>query len=263
MKKKMIITLSAMTMLLSSTNAFAFTKTDAKYLTSNLESMCKSYIISSFNNNECVSDIMDRFNLNWDCIFNDCKNESPDKPETETPDIPETEKPDAPETESPDIPEIEIPEIEVPETQKPVNPDNSQNNNTNNNQNNSSSESAYISEVVRLVNVERAKEGLSALKSDSLVQSAAQVRAMEIVSSFSHTRPDGRDCFTALAEAGVRYSGAGENIAYGQRTPAEVVQAWMNSPGHRANIMNGNFTTIGVGCYKSGNTYYWSQFFTR
>ena len=94
------------------------------------------------------------------------------------------------------------------------------------------------------------------------MQSAAQIRARELVTDFSHTRPDGSECFTALQAVGAKYSGAGENIAYGQKTPQEVVNAWMNSPGHRANIMNGNFTTIGVGCYKSGNTYYWSQFFT-
>ncbi|MEA4972190.1 MAG: CAP domain-containing protein [Candidatus Metalachnospira sp.] len=123
-------------------------------------------------------------------------------------------------------------------------------------------ESQYISEVIRLVNVERAKEGLSALTTNSTIQAAAQVRAQEIVTSFAHTRPNGSSCFTALDQGGVKYSGAGENIAYGQPTPAAVVDAWMNSPGHRANIMNASFTTIGVGCYKSGSTYYWSQFFT-
>ena len=124
-----------------------------------------------------------------------------------------------------------------------------------------SDETGYTAEVVRLVNAEREKYGLSELESDSFVQSAAQVRAKESEISFSHTRPDGRSCFTALSEAGVTYSGAGENIAYGQKTPAEVVKAWMDSPGHRANILNKNFTRIGVGYYKSGNTIYWSQFF--
>ena len=125
-----------------------------------------------------------------------------------------------------------------------------------------SSESQYISEVVRLVNAERAKEGLSALQMDSSLSSAAQVRAKEIVTSFSHTRPNGSSCFTALSEAGISYNGSGENIAYGQKTPAEVVNAWMNSAGHRANIMSSKFTKIGVGCYNSNGTYYWSQFFT-
>ena len=136
------------------------------------------------------------------------------------------------------------------------------NNNTSKPDNSVSSESRYISEVVRLVNAERAKEGLAALQMDSSLNSAAQVRAKEIVTSFSHTRPNGSNCFTALSEAGIKYNGSGENIAYGQKTPAEVVNAWMNSAGHRANIMSSKFTKIGVGCHNSNGTYYWSQFFT-
>ena len=140
--------------------------------------------------------------------------------------------------------------------------ENNGNNNTSKPGNNVSSESQYISEVVRLVNAERAKEGLAALQMDSTLNSAAQVRAKEIVTSFSHTRPNGSNCFTALSEAGISYNGSGENIAYGQKTPAEVVNAWMNSAGHRANIMSTKFTKIGVGCHNSNGTYYWSQFFT-
>lgn len=140
--------------------------------------------------------------------------------------------------------------------------ENSGNNNISKPDNSVSSESRYISEVVRLVNAERAKEGLAALQMDSSLNSAAQVRAKEIVTSFSHTRPNGSNCFTALSEAGIKYNGSGENIAYGQKTPAEVVNAWMNSAGHRANIMSSKFTKIGVGCHNSNGTYYWSQFFT-
>lgn len=112
--------------------------------------------------------------------------------------------------------------------------ENNGNNNTSKPDNSVSSESRYISEVVRLVNAERAKEGLATLQMDSSLNSAAQVRAKEIVTSFSHTRPNGSNCFTALSEAGIKYNGSGENIAYGQKTPTEVVNAWMNSAGHRA-----------------------------
>lgn len=118
--------------------------------------------------------------------------------------------------------------------------------------------SSYASKVVELVNTERAKEGLSALQVDSKVAAAAQVRAKEVKSSFSHTRPDGRSCFTALEEAGVSYRGAGENIALGQKTPEKVVTDWMNSEGHRKNIMNPNFKYIGVGV--DGTS--WTQLFT-
>lgn len=118
-------------------------------------------------------------------------------------------------------------------------------------------------EVVRLVNEERAKEGLPPLGTFDSLSAAAQVRAPEIVTLFEHTRPDGRECFTALKEAGVSYYTAGENIAAGQSTPAAVVESWMNSPGHRANILNKDFTHIGVGYVKSGSGYgsYWVQMF--
>jgi uncharacterized protein YkwD len=114
------------------------------------------------------------------------------------------------------------------------------------------------------VNKERAKEGLSALTTNNTITAAGNVRAKEIVQSFSHTRPNGSSPFTALKEAGISYQAAGENIAYGQKTPQEVVTGWMNSPGHRANIMNPNFGKVGIGVYKASNgTIYWTQLFTN
>ncbi|MDL2218498.1 CAP domain-containing protein [Christensenellaceae bacterium OttesenSCG-928-M15] len=124
-------------------------------------------------------------------------------------------------------------------------------------------EEAYALEVVRLVNEERAKEGLKALTADAGVMAAAQMRAAEIQSVFSHSRPDGKSCFTALDEQNVAYYGAGENIAAGQKTPEAVMKSWMNSSGHRANILNTSFTNIGVGCYKDGSgRLHWTQLFT-
>ena len=122
----------------------------------------------------------------------------------------------------------------------------------------------YIQQVVNLVNAERAKGGLAPLTINTKVQAAAQVRAKECEQSFSHTRPNGTSFATALKEQNVSYRSAGENIAWGQRSPQEVVNAWMNSSGHRANIMNANFTTIGVGYYQNAKgTNYWCQLFTR
>ncbi len=120
-------------------------------------------------------------------------------------------------------------------------------------------------EVVRLVNVERAKEGLPALGTfDSLTQ-AAEIRAPELPTLFSHDRPDGSSCFTALDATGASKGAytSGENIAAGSSTAADVVEQWMNSPGHRANILNKDFTHIGVGYCKSGSGYghYWVQMF--
>lgn len=123
-------------------------------------------------------------------------------------------------------------------------------------------ESKFVAEVVRLVNVERKNAGLNELTVDSKISAAALVRSKEQVQSFSHTRPDGTSCFTALKEQGVTYRGAGENIAMGQRTPAEVMEGWMNSPGHKANILNANFTKIGVGYFKTNGRAYWTQMFT-
>lgn len=118
----------------------------------------------------------------------------------------------------------------------------------------------FASEVVRLVNIERENYGLSPLEENSTLSDYAQLRSEEIVSSFAHERPDGSSPLTyVLGLDGMRT--CGENIAMGQSTPEAVVNAWMNSPGHRANILKENFTMIGVGCYKSGNTYYWTQIF--
>lgn len=121
----------------------------------------------------------------------------------------------------------------------------------------------YAEQVVALVNKERVKAGLSELTLDKTIETAATVRAKEIEQSFSHTRPDGSSFSTALKEQGITYRGSGENIAWGQKSPEEVVNAWMNSEGHRANILNSKYTKIGVGHYQnSKGTNYWAQLFT-
>ncbi len=122
-------------------------------------------------------------------------------------------------------------------------------------------ESPYIQQVVDLVNVERTKAGLNPLNKSSEICTAAQIRAVEISTSFDHTRPDGRRYRTVLADCGISTRSSGENIAGGYRSPQEVVQAWMGSEGHRANIMNPDYTDIGIGYYKAGNMQYWSQLF--
>jgi len=118
--------------------------------------------------------------------------------------------------------------------------------------------------VVDLVNAERAKAGVGALAVLPSVEEAAQVRASELIISFSHTRPNGTSCFTVLSELGVGYSASGENIAAGQKTPQAVMESWMNSSGHKANILNPDFTHIGVG-YAEGGNYgtNWVQLFVR
>ena len=123
--------------------------------------------------------------------------------------------------------------------------------------------SEYAQEVVRLVNIERERAGLAPLTMDATLSAAAQVRAQEIDVSFSHTRPNGTSCFTVLKEFGIGYRACGENIAKGSPSPARVVEGWMNSAGHRANILNENFTTIGVGVHAdAAGTLHWAQLFT-
>ena len=121
--------------------------------------------------------------------------------------------------------------------------------------------SAYESKVLELVNVERQKNGLSALKMDTALSNVARKKSedMKAKNYFSHTSPTYGSPFDMMKQFGISYRTAGENIAMGQRTPQEVVTAWMNSPGHRANILNANFTHLGVGYVASGN--YWTQMF--
>lgn len=121
---------------------------------------------------------------------------------------------------------------------------------------------SFAEQVVELVNAERAKVNLPALTMTTKLNEAALVRAKETVQSFSHTRPNGSSFSTVLKENGISFQGAGENIAWGQRTPEQVVNAWMNSEGHRANILNQGYTSIGVGYYLNGATPYWAQLFT-
>lgn len=122
--------------------------------------------------------------------------------------------------------------------------------------------SSFAQRVVALCNEQRAANGLGPLTEDATLDSLAAVRANEIVGTFDHTRPDGSSCFTVLN--GVNFMAAGENIASGQTTPEEVVNAWMNSEGHRANILSADFNKIGVG-YLAQGMYgtSWVQIFTN
>ena len=124
-----------------------------------------------------------------------------------------------------------------------------------------STQDSYAEQVLAIVNRERAGNGLSPLTMNSRAVAAAEVRAKEITASFSHTRPSGASCFTALDESGARYTLSGENIARGYRTPEAVMAGWMASPGHAANILNGSFTEIGIACYVSGGETFWVQLF--
>ena len=124
----------------------------------------------------------------------------------------------------------------------------------------------YKAQVVALMNQERANAGIGGISQNASLDAVAQIRAQEIAQSFSHTRPNGTSCFTVLDENGIAYMTAGENIAAGYGDPASVMSGWMNSPGHRANILNGSFGQVGIGYYtdpNSGYGTYWVQIFTN
>ena len=121
---------------------------------------------------------------------------------------------------------------------------------------------ALADEVFRLTNIERVNGGLPELVRYTPLNQTALLRARETIESFSHTRPDGRAFYTAFTDTGVEYRFAGENLAHGQRNPAEVVRSWMDSPSHRESILTSEFGRIGVGVVMDNNgTLYWTQMF--
>lgn len=124
--------------------------------------------------------------------------------------------------------------------------------------------SNYERRVAELVNVERQKNGLAPLAFDSSISNVARIKSKDMSDNnyFAHQSPTYGSAADMLTQNGIRYSAWGENIAAGQRTPEEVVNAWMNSPGHRANILGSQFTKIGVG-YVNGSRPYWTQMFTN
>ena len=126
--------------------------------------------------------------------------------------------------------------------------------------------SAYASEVLRLVNIERANVGAAPLVLDEALCNAANMRAIEMDYSgnFSHTRPDGSDCFTVFSFCNISFYTCGENIAAGYVTTADVVDGWMHSEGHKANILNASYTKMGLGYSTGGGGEYgryWAQEF--
>ncbi|QVY60027.1 CAP domain-containing protein [Cytobacillus gottheilii] len=121
--------------------------------------------------------------------------------------------------------------------------------------------SAFEQQVLDLTNAERAKYGVPALKLDTELSKVAREKSndMKAKGYFDHNSPTYGSPFDMMKQFGISYKTAGENIAMGQRSPQEVVTAWMNSEGHRKNILNANFTHLGVGHLADGN--YWTQMF--
>ncbi|MBE6875817.1 MAG: hypothetical protein E7496_03695 [Ruminococcus sp.] len=121
----------------------------------------------------------------------------------------------------------------------------------------------YCDTVINLVNNERTSRGLSELATFPLLNEVTCLRAEELSQSFAHVRPNGSMCFSAMKEVGITYRGAAENIAAGRPEPSSAMEQWMNSDGHRANILDPNKTHIGIGYYYKEDSifgYHWSMF---
>lgn len=118
-------------------------------------------------------------------------------------------------------------------------------------------------EIIELVNLERTKNNLQPLSTKSEINQIAEQRAEELAELFSdeHTRPDGRGYDTIITDYGLEYSYVGENIAEGNVSVDEIMNEWLNSPAHRANILSPNYENMGVGIYEKGDEKYWVQFF--
>ncbi len=118
-------------------------------------------------------------------------------------------------------------------------------------------------EVLALANGARTSMGLSQLTCDPLMTTVARAHSQDMCDQgyFDHTALDGRSPFDRMRDAGVRFGTAGENIAQGQRGPSEVHTAWMNSAGHRMNILGGGYRRLGVGLAECGGRMYWTQVF--
>ncbi len=239
MKKKVLaLTLSA-ALALSATPAFAAetncTKVANKY---DFNSLLQKYASQCENSKIKAKVTVNGNTIDWQSLLNKKVNKTEVKKDTTAPTQPEKEK----ET-------TETPSAPVKETES-----------------SNTAVSSYEQKVVELVNVERQKAGLSALTLDSKISSVARTKSKDMADNnyFAHQSPTYGSAGDMLRKSGINWSAWGENIASGQRTPEAVVTAWMNSPGHKANIMSTNFSKIGVGYVTNSNgTPYWTQMFTN
>ena len=252
MKKRIIALSLTAAVALSSTSAFAATtnctEVNNKQAFNDLIKTCESKYAGT--NKQCKITVngkaVDLNSIDWKTVLKQYAPAEKPSATVEKPSVP-VEKPVSP---SP------APDSETP-AEKP---------DTDNNESVSSSNLTYEQKVVELVNVERQKAGLPTLKMDSEISNVARAKSkdMAVNNYFAHQSPTYGSAGDMLRKFGISWSAWGENIASGQRTPEIVVNAWMNSSGHRANILSSNFSKIGVGYVTNSNgTPYWTQIFTN
>lgn len=228
-KKKILVSLSVITILLSSTIAYGEVGRLQKY----------DYRSNNNYRNIWVQDYNNNYNFKWEFTYVPNRPVKPVQPwEPVQPERPvEPERPETPPVVAPEVPSVNV-----------------------------SGLSAMEMEVVRLVNIERQKAGLSNLTASSALSRVARTKSEDMGRNnyFSHSSPTYGDPFAMMRQFGISYTIAGENIASGYYSAQSVVRGWMNSYGHRENILNPSFNTIGVGAYEISNgTIYWTQMFTN
>jgi uncharacterized YkwD family protein len=249
LKKKGILTVAAAAAILMANPML--NKAEAASYTPTVQQ--KVYVYQSSNIND-FNKILEYFYSQYGIKVQQPTTQQP--AETSTPTVTQpTEQPTQPTTQQPETTVTQPAEQPTQTTQQPqtsTQPTTTETANT---------LSAYEQKVVDLTNQERAKNGLAALKVDVTLSKMAREKSRDMSANgyFSHTSPTYGSPFDMMKQFGITYRSAGENIAMGQRTPEEVVNAWMNSEGHRKNILSPNFTHIGVGHISQGN--YWTQEF--
>ncbi|MFC0415268.1 CAP domain-containing protein [Cytobacillus solani] len=210
----------------------------------------QSTIINKDQINNEIQKLMKEYNITWNQANNQIvkqpvqtQAQKPAQTQAQKPAQTQTQKPAQTQTQKPAQTQTQKPAQTQPSTPA------------------SSSVSAYEQKVLDLTNQERAKNGVPALKLDVELSKVARAKSADMKAKgyFDHNSPTYGSPFDMMKQFGITYKSAGENIAMGQRTPEEVVNAWMNSEGHRKNILNASYTHLGVGYVADGN--YWTQMF--
>ncbi len=277
MKKKAIVLALSAVLALSSTSAFA-----AEQANTTKDCFDYSNIVNNYyNTNVDSSNLLNKLKVNGKSIdLNSIKLKSEDCNTSNWKSIFQTynkeavattpEVTTAPKVEEPEVAEApEVKETKESEAATPVKNETTTNTtekDTTSNTTVSSSNLNYEQKVVELVNIERQKNGLSSLTLDTSISNVARTKSKDMADNnyFAHQSPTYGSAGDMLKQFGIKWSAWGENIASGQRTPEAVVTAWMNSEGHRANILSSNFSKIGVGyAVNSNGTPYWTQMFTN
>ncbi|MCA0989814.1 CAP domain-containing protein [Guptibacillus hwajinpoensis] len=272
MKKSIILGVTAAAALLAA-NPSASSASEGNQF-ANAEVKAQTFQVNNINE---LQSILDRFEKQYNISINDSINldqllqqateQADQAPKAEAP---VEEKAEAPKAKAPvekaEAPEAKAPVEEKAEAPAETEPVPSESNQAEQAEPTKETEaetglSEFEQQVVNLTNEERAKAGLSALEVDTELSKVAQAKSEDMRDNnyFAHNSPTYGSPFDMMNQFGVDYQSAGENIAKGQQTPEEVVNAWMNSEGHRKNIMNGSFTHIGVGYVEEGNI--WTQQF--